>query len=89
MIVFDVTNMDSFISVRDWLQEVRHHSADEAQVILIANKTDLVAKRVVSKESGAALAEELRVPYIETSAKTATNVEEAFHLAVRTFIREV
>jgi Ras-related protein Rab-1A len=45
---------------------------------LVGNKVDLAGKRVVDFNTAKAFADEIGVPYIETSAKNATNVEQAF-----------
>ena len=53
-------------------------------MILVANKVDLVHLRQVSQEQGKLLANELKIPYIETSAKNPPiNVDKAFHEVVR------
>jgi Ras-related protein Rab-1A len=44
----------------------------------VGNKCDLVAKRAVDAASARQLADQLGVPFLEASAKTASNVEEAF-----------
>ncbi len=51
--------------------------------ILCGNKSDLEAERVVSREDGEKAAQKLGIPFIETSAKTGSNVEQAFHELVR------
>jgi GTPase SAR1 family protein len=44
----------------------------------VGNKTDLTEQRVVTRQQAEELAQRLGIPYIETSAKTADHVEEAF-----------
>ena len=46
--------------------------------MLVGNKSDLTAKRVVSTEQGKEFADSLGIEFLETSAKTSTNVEQAF-----------
>ena len=46
--------------------------------LLVGNKSDLVAKRVVSTEQGKEFADSLGIEFLETSAKTSDNVEQAF-----------
>ncbi|KAJ2844528.1 hypothetical protein GGI22_006846, partial [Coemansia erecta] len=58
--------------------DVRKHSNTETTIILIGNKCDLEAKRSVSREEGEKFANDNGLYFIETSAKTASNVEEAF-----------
>lgn len=56
------------------------------QRLLVGNKCDLTAKRVVSYEQAKEYADSLGIEVIETSAKNATNVEKAF-LTMATQIR--
>lgn len=46
--------------------------------MLIGNKSDLDSRREVKREEGEAFAREHGLVFMETSAKTAANVEEAF-----------
>lgn len=48
-------------------------------MILVANKIDLAENREVTKEEGEQKAMALGIPYLETSAKDSTNVEQAFN----------
>lgn len=78
IMVYDVTNRDSFLHVRDWLAEVNRYAPDgTCQKLLIGNKSDKKDKAVSFKE-GQEFAEELGMPFLETSARTADNVEAAF-----------
>jgi Ras-related protein Rab-1A len=75
--VYDVTQRESFSKVREWLLEVDKYASAETAKLLIGNKSDRT-DRVVSTEEGQALARELNLPFLETSARTADNVEAAF-----------
>lgn len=77
IMVYDVTHKESFEHVREWLQEVEKYANDNTVKLLVGNKSDR-RDRVVSTEEGEALAAELGVPFIETSALSADNVEQAF-----------
>jgi Ras-related protein Rab-1A len=77
LIVFDVTNIESFNNVRKWLQEIDMFASDTVIKILIGNKCD-EPNRQVDLAQACELAESLGMPYIETSAKNSTNVEQAF-----------
>ena len=78
LLVFDVTNRASFQSLQGWLDDARANCNVPITVMLVGNKSDLESKRQVSKEEAQAFAEEKGLSYIETSAKTAANVDEAF-----------
>jgi small GTP-binding protein len=78
-LVYDVTDALSFRNISRWVTDIRQHTAGEEIVVTIcANKMDLAAKRVVSKQMGVGLAEECNCEYFETSAKTGSGVDEAF-----------
>jgi len=79
MLVCDVTNPESLESIPSWYNEYRRYAKEDAQVILVANKCDEEGKRKVKPEEIQEMANKLSIPsYIETSAKTAKNVQEAF-----------
>jgi Ras-related protein Rab-1A len=88
IMVFDVTSNDSFDHVNDWLKEVNRYAAEGTVKLLVGNKCDRTADRVVSEEQAKDFAAELGIPYIETSAKSAKNVEEAFLTMAGELIRQ-
>ncbi len=61
-----------------WLEEARQNANQSMVIMLIGNKSDLDHRRQVSKEEGEKFAKENGLIFLETSAKTAANVEEAF-----------
>ncbi|KAK8792038.1 hypothetical protein WA158_005415 [Blastocystis sp. Blastoise] len=78
LLVYDITRRETFSQLTKWLTEAREHGSANMIIMLIGNKVDLSHRRVVSYEEGAAFAAEHGLVFLETSAKTATNVEEAF-----------
>ena len=80
LLVYDITRRETFTHVTKWLDDVRTNSSKNVTVILIGNKKDLEDKRQVSYEEGEAFAKENGLMFLETSAKTAYNVVEAFIL---------
>jgi Ras-related protein Rab-1A len=77
-VVYDVTDNESFNNVKQWLHEIDRYAAENVNKLLVGNKSDLAAKRVVSTEQGKEFADSLGIEFLETSAKTSTNVEQAF-----------
>ncbi len=63
--------------MREWLVEVDKYASSDTCKLLIGNKCDRT-DRVVTEAEGQALARELGMPFLETSARTAENVEAAF-----------
>lgn len=78
VIVYDVASRSSFENVRYWADEVKKFAPAEVSRLLIGNKCDLDEERQVSTSEAERHADELGVVYIETSALSAHNVEEAF-----------
>ena len=77
IVVFDLTEKESFEKVTDWLKEIREFS-DIMPVGLFGNKSDLVDKRVVTQEEINDLCKEENLVYFETSAKNNTGINEGF-----------
>lgn len=78
LLVYDCTRRETFDHLTRWLEEARANANPNMVVMLIGNKTDLESRRVVSTEEGAKFAQEHGLIFLEASAKTAVNVEEAF-----------
>jgi len=80
IVVYDVTDQVSFNNVKQWLQEIDRYACENVNKLLVGNKSDLVSKKVVDINTAKEFAESLGIPFLETSAKNATNVEQAFIL---------
>lgn len=78
LLVYDITRRDTFNHLTTWLEDARQHSNSNMVIMLIGNKSDLESRREVKREEGEAFAREHGLIFMETSAKTAANVEEAF-----------
>jgi len=78
VMVYDVTNRDSFRHVNDWLLEVTRYSSEDTCKLLVGNKSDVAGGRVVTSQEGESFAKQLNVDFMETSAMDGTNVEKAF-----------
>lgn len=78
MLVYDITNEKSFDNIRNWIRNIEEHAAADVEKMILGNKCDMNDKRQVSTVRGQDLAVEYNVKFMETSAKTSTNVEEAF-----------
>jgi len=79
LLVYDITRRDSFEHVSQWLQEARANADPELVITLVGNKNDKVQDRQVSYEEGNAFASRYGLHFLETSAVTGHNVDEAFN----------
>eukprot|EP01094_Clydonella_sp_ATCC50884_P000757 TRINITY_DN10580_c0_g1_i1.p1 TRINITY_DN10580_c0_g1~~TRINITY_DN10580_c0_g1_i1.p1 ORF type:complete len:230 (-),score=77.33 TRINITY_DN10580_c0_g1_i1:375-980(-) len=77
LIVYDITNRDSFQFMRSWLDDVRA-SAPNCVVVLAGNKSDLEDQREVPREEGERFALDNNILFMECSAKTSENVQKIF-----------
>ncbi|KAJ7031706.1 ras protein [Mycena alexandri] len=84
ILVYSIASRSSFDRLGVLHQAVRRVKGDDAILLLVGNKCDMVDGREVSKEDGEALARQFGCAFIETSAKTAQNVDQAFKGVVRT-----
>ncbi|KAK6494717.1 ras-related protein Rab-3C [Huso huso] len=82
LLMYDITNEESFNAVQDWSTQIKTYSWDNAQVILAGNKCDMEDERVISTERGKQLAEQLGFEFFETSAKDNINVKQTFEQLV-------
>ncbi|KAJ0681762.1 putative small GTP-binding protein [Helianthus annuus] len=105
IIVYDVTEMESFNNVKQWLSEIDRYANESVCKLLVGNKCDLVENKVVDTQTAKVycilqyyislstpiliakvtvfvylqeFADELGIPFLETSAKDSVNVEQAF-----------
>ncbi|KXS22278.1 GTP-binding protein ypt1 [Gonapodya prolifera JEL478] len=78
IVVYDTTDKDTFHNVRQWMQEIDRYASEGVNKLLVGNKADLVNKRQVETAEAKEFADSLGIPFLETSAKNATNVEQAF-----------
>ena len=78
IVVYDVTDADSFDHVKTWLDEIDCYARQDVNKLLVGNKSDLTGKKKVDFETAKAFADEHNIPFLETSAKNSSNVEQAF-----------
>lgn len=84
LLVYSVTSKNSFEELLTYYQQIqRVKDSDYIPVVIVGNKSDLEDERQVPYQSGVNLAKQMNAPFLETSAKQAINVEEAFYTLVR------
>jgi len=78
IVVYDTTDSETFEHVKTWLHEIDRYASENVNKLLVGNKSDLTSKRQVEVEAAKEFASSVSIPFLETSAKNATNVEDAF-----------
>ncbi|RVE61175.1 hypothetical protein OJAV_G00167990 [Oryzias javanicus] len=78
IVVFDITKPDTFERAKAWVKELQRQASPSIVIALAGNKADLAEKRLVEYEEAQTYAEDTGLLFMETSAKTAMNVNELF-----------
>ncbi|XP_064471710.1 ras-related protein Rab-8A-like isoform X2 [Ornithodoros turicata] len=83
MLVYDVTKETTFENIKTWIRNTDEHASADVEKMILGNKCDRNDIRQVSKERGEKLAIEHGIKFMETSAVSSINVEEAFRTMAR------
>ncbi len=89
MLVYDVTDVKSKESVITWTETIKKNVENEIEVLLVGNKIDLTEERRISPQEGESISKDFNYPFIETSAKTGKNVNEAFLKVINNIVNKM
>ena len=89
LVVYDMTKEQSFLNITNYIQSIRANASDNVHWILIGNKCDLVDDLFTPKQRGKELADKYGVKFFATSAKSDTNVLEAFGSVVENIKKRI
>lgn len=91
LLVFDVTNRNSFHHLHEWIGEAKANSHPDHDIVLllVGNKADLETQREISYDEAECFARQNNTKYIETSAKNGTNVQEAAVEMTKTLLSQI
>lgn len=78
LLVYDITDRDSFTKVRNWVKELRKIIGKNIVLVIAGNKCDLEKLRQVEESEANEYAASVGAIHIQCSAKTGINVEQAF-----------
>ena len=88
ILVYDQTNRESFTKLSNWHEKINAElNLEKIGIVIVANKSDLENKQV-QVEEGKKFAEEVKAPFIETSAAKNINVEKCFNMLVEEVIKK-
>ncbi|EGR32687.1 ras oncogene family protein, putative [Ichthyophthirius multifiliis] len=83
IIVYDITNAESFHAVKQWIQDTRDLARNNISIVVCGNKCDLKDERQVQYLEGERFCASMNVGFFETSAITSENIEQSFIEAAR------
>ena len=87
MLVYDITNEDSFLAIKDyWSNEIKNNAPDNIIIAIVANKSDEYIKQTVPTEDGKELAKKLNAIFINTSAKSGIGIDNLFRTVAEKYI---
>jgi Ras-related protein Rab-2A len=90
LLEFDISRRDTFLHLDEWLKDLKGTVEKSIPMVLIANKTDKpIAEHQVSLDEVKAKAAELGGHWLYTSAKTGSNVDEAFRYCAIEFLQNL
>ncbi|CAI2383417.1 unnamed protein product [Moneuplotes crassus] len=79
IIVYDITQRDSFENLEYWINSVEKYSGSFCGIYLVGTKLDCQEKREVMAEEGEKFAAEYGIPFFETSSFDGSYVKELIH----------
>jgi small GTP-binding protein len=88
LLLYDVTRRRTFINAEAWKDEAFKNLKNEIPLVLVANKVDLADSRAISTEEGKKFAKKNGFLYVESSALTGENVEQAYIALCKIMIEE-
>ena len=78
LIVYDISRKESFENINKWIGDLKEFGEENPCILLVGNKCDLEHKREVTIEEVTKKAEQFKVGFCETSAKTGKFIDNAF-----------
>ena len=79
VLTYSCDNVKSFKQIEFWMKQVEENASENVCKMLLGNKSDL-AEKYVKPEEGKALADKMKIPFFEVSAKDGANITEAFQV---------
>ena len=89
LLLYDITNVNSFKSLSNWLIDIEKNSSKNVKKILIGNKCDLNELRKIPINKGKEFADTYDMKFIETSAKNNVNINECFNILGKELINNL
>jgi Ras-related protein Rab-1A len=89
LLLYDITNVNSFKNLSNWLIDIEKNSSKNVKKILIGNKCDLNELRKIPINKGKEFADTYNMKFIETSAKNNVNINECFNILGKELLNNI
>ena len=89
LLLYDITNVNSFKNLSNWLIDIEKNSSKDVKKILIGNKCDLNELRKIPINKGKEFADTYNMKFIETSAKNNVNINECFNILGKELLNNI
>ena len=91
LLVFDLSRWHTFGDLEDWLSDLRKFAGEDIPFVVIGNKVDLIDTKneIYERESAVVFAKKEKTYYVETSAKSGENVEDAFSYLTNRILKKI
>eukprot|EP00124_Ichthyophonus_hoferi_P003738 Ihof_evm2s346 gene=Ihof_evmTU2s346 len=87
ILVYDITDEDSFTRVQSWVKELQTILGSNVCMIIVGNKSDLENDRVVAQSDALSYSESVGAGYIETSAKHNIGIDKLFETLTKRMVQ--
>lgn len=89
LLVYDIASRESYNALANWLADARSLASPNIVVLMVGNKSDLEAERQVTFLEASRFAQENELMFVEASALTGHNIEQAFTKCANTILAKI
>ena len=89
LIIYDISRKESFINVDKWIGDLKESGEEDVCILLVGNICDLDNIRQVSTDEVSKKAEQYKIGFCETSAKSAKNIDYAFQTLIKQIAEKI
>jgi len=79
LLVYDITDAESFAKVKNWVKELRKIVGNDITIVIAGNKIDLEKNRAVNEQEAIAYAQSVGANHFHTSAKANRGLDDVFN----------
>jgi len=88
IIVYDITDRNSFAHIKDWLDDVNKYTDDNPLKIIVGNKIDLIKDKQINNNDMKTMTAQTGIEIIECSAKDSIKINELMEIMTKKLIEK-